>query len=125
MEINREPLEQETRYFIRGYGPGEIRVNETVYTSSIILTRNRLESEWQPPDVVTWTPDELDPLLAHDPELVLIGTGERVQMLGTEFLAHTLRQGVALEVMDTAAACRTFNILISEGRRVVAGLVVE
>lgn len=110
---------------IRGYGRGEIRINDTVYTSSVILTQSKLDTDWEPPDVVTWTPAELDPLLAHDPELVLIGTGERVQMLGTEFLAHTLRQGVALEVMDTAAACRTFNILISEGRQVVAGLVVE
>lgn len=110
---------------IRGYGPGEIRINDTIHTSSVILTRNQLDTSWSPPDVTAWTPAELDPLLAHDPELVLIGTGEHVRILGTEFLAHTLRQGVALEVMDTAAACRTFNILVSEGRRVVAGLVIR
>lgn len=125
MEITKEPLGDEIRYSVRGYGPGEIRINDTVYNRSVILARNRLDAEWNPRPVPEWAPDALDPLLAHDPEILLIGTGEKVHLLGTPFLAHALHQGVGLEVMDTAAACRTFNILAGEGRRVVAGLVIE
>lgn len=125
MQITKDPLDDEIRYAIRGYGPGEIRVNETVYTQNIILTRNRLEASWDPPPVAEWRPDALDALLAYDPEILLIGTGNRVQLLGTAFLAHALRHGVGLETMDTAAACRTFNILVGEGRKVAAGLIVE
>ncbi|HEX6929768.1 MAG TPA: Mth938-like domain-containing protein [Gammaproteobacteria bacterium] len=125
MEISKDPLDDEIRYAIRGYGPGEIRINQTVYAHSLILTRNSLDADWNPPPLSEWTPAVLDPLLAHDPEILLIGTGARLHLLGTAFLAHALRQGVGLETMDTAAACRTFNILVSEGRRVAAGLIVE
>lgn len=128
MEISKDPLDDphgDVRYTIRGYGPGEIRVNQTVYTRSLILTRSRLESGWNPPPLAAWTPAVLDPLLAHDPEILLLGTGAKLHLLGTPFLVHALRQGVGLEVMDTAAACRTFNILVSEGRRVAAGLIIE
>lgn len=125
MKITKDDLAGETRYLVRGYGPGEVRVNETTYTRTLLLTQNRLDAGWNPPPVAEWTPATLDPLLAHDPEILLIGTGEKLHMLGTPFLAHALKQGVGLEVMDTAAACRTFNILVGEGRRVAAGLVVE
>lgn len=123
MEIQQES--PDTRYTIRGYGPGEIRINERTFTSSVILTQNRLDSAWNPPPIDEWTPETLDPLLAHDPEILLLGTGRKLRLLGTPFLAYALRQGVGLEVMDTPAACRTFNILVSEGRRVAAGLIVE
>ena len=125
MKLSRDSLDDEIRYAIRGYGPGEVRINETVYTASLILTRNRLQTDWRPPPIVEWQPGELDVLLAHDPEILLIGTGARLQLLGTPFLAHSLKQGVGLETMDTAAACRTFNILVGEGRRVAAGLIIE
>lgn len=123
MEIQHES--PDTRYAIRGYGPGEIRINEKTFTSSVILTLNHLDANWNPPPVRDWTPATLDPLLALDPEILLLGTGATLHMLGAPFLAHALRQGVGLEVMDTPAACRTFNILVSEGRRVAAGLIVE
>ena len=125
MKITKDSLDDEVRYAIRGYGPGEVRINDTVYTSNVILTRNRLQANWNPPPVAEWEPAVLDELLAHDPEIVLVGTGARVQMLGSAFLAHALKAGTGLDTMDTAAACRTFNILVAEGRRVAAGLIVR
>lgn len=125
MKITRENTTDETRYSIRGYGPGEILVNETVYRESILLSAIRIDASWKPPAIENWKPVDLDPLLMLDPEIVLIGTGDSIHLLGTEFLAHALRQGVGLEVMDTAAACRTFNILVGEGRRVAAGLIID
>ena len=125
MKITKESIDEDVRYTIRGYGPGEIRINDQTYSSSLILTLNRLDTNWNPPRLENWQPHDLDALLVHDPEILLIGTGNKVKLLGTAFLAHALRHGVGLETMDTAAACRTFNILVSEGRRVAAGLLLD
>lgn len=125
MKISKDDLAGETRYMVRGYGPGEVRINDKTYTQSLLLTQNRLDVDWNPPPIADWAPADLDPLLAQDPEILLLGTGAKLHMLGTPFLAHALKQGVGLEVMDTAAACRTFNILVGEGRRVAAGLIIE
>jgi uncharacterized protein len=124
MQITEDTPGNEVRYAIRGYGPGEVRINERIYTHSVIVSRNRL-TDWTPPPIAEWTPEDLDALLELDPEILLLGTGARLHMLGTPFLAHALRHGVGLEVMDTGAACRTYNVLVSEGRRVVAGLIIE
>lgn len=125
MEITRESPDEETRYRIRGYGPGEIRVNNTTYNSSLLLTQSRIMPDWNPPPLSEWTPEVLDPLLELDPEIILVGTGRELHMLGTPFLAHALRHGVGLEVMTTEAACRTFSVLVSEDRKVAAALVIE
>ena len=68
----------------------------------------------------------LDPtrILALDPELVLLGTGQRQIFLAASFRAQFLGAGIGFEVMDTGAACRTFNVLVAEQRRVVALLMV-
>ncbi|MDX1442464.1 MAG: Mth938-like domain-containing protein [Gammaproteobacteria bacterium] len=125
MKISRESPDAEVRYAVRGYGDEGVKINNKVYASSLVLTPNHLDDSWEPGAVRDWEPSTLDTLLEHDPEILLIGTGAQIHMLGAEFMAHALRQGVGLEVMDTEAACRTFNVLVSEGRRVVAGLVIE
>jgi uncharacterized protein len=63
-------------------------------------------------------------LMSLEPELVLVGTGQHQQFPDASFGARFLRAGVGVEVMDTGAACRTFNVLVSEGRRVVAVLLL-
>lgn len=125
MKISRESPTEEVRYAVRGYGEEGVKINDVVYTTSLILTPKSLDDDWNPPPVMEWQPAELDALLAYDPEILLIGTGARIHILGTAFQAHALRHGVGMEIMDTEAACRTFNVLTSEGRRVVAGLLIE
>lgn len=125
MKISRESPDENVRYAVRGYGPEGVKINREIYTSSLILTPNYLETGWNPPQLSKWEPAVLDPLLEYDPEILLIGTGAAIHLLGSEFQAHALRHGVGMEVMDTEAACRTFNVLTSEERRVVAGLVIE
>jgi len=96
-----------------------IHVGETVLEASFVLTRDRLIEDWP-----VRTPTDLDPaiadeLLALEPEVILIGTGDRLVFPAGEFQYQALRQGVGVEVMDNAAACRTFNVLVAEDRRVV------
>lgn len=124
MKITRESLPGDVRYAIRAYGPGEVQINEIRYTESLIISPNHLETGWSPGPVSNFTPATLEPLLAYDPEIILIGTGEQLHMLAAEFQMRALEEGSGLEIMDTAAACRTYNILMGEGRRVVAGLIL-
>lgn len=110
---------------IRRHGPGEIVVNETAYTASIIVAPQRIITDWPPRRITEVTAETLSAVDELDPELVLLGTGMRLRfpVAGTTRTLHA--RGIGVEVMDTGAACRTYNILAAEGRRVVAALVVE
>jgi uncharacterized protein len=105
---------------IRAYGGGELRVNENVYRGAVILSASTVVSE---PSITTLEQlIGIDParILALEPELVLLGTGARQIFPPASFGAQFLRAGIGFEVMDTGAACRTFNVLVAELRRVVA-----
>ena len=111
-------------YLIRSYGGGELRINEEVYRGSVLVSAATLQSM---PDLRNMNDlAALDPacILALDPELVLLGTGERQIFPAASFRARFLSAGIGFEVMDTGAACRTFNVLIAEQRRVAALLMV-
>jgi uncharacterized protein len=109
---------------IRAYGNGEIRVNENVYRGALILSATTV--------IVDANMQNLDDLiglglartLALEPEVVLLGTGARQIFPAASFGAQFLRAGTGFEVMDTSAACRTFNVLVGEQRRVAAMLLV-
>ena len=109
---------------IRAYADGEVIVGNTRYRRSIILTRTRLIADWRPQ-----RPEELDAedfavLHTENPEIVLLGTGRGLQFPLPAVTAGLLQAGIGVEVMDTAAACRTYNILLAEQRSVVAALLL-
>jgi uncharacterized protein len=109
---------------VRAYGPGELRINDDAYRSSIIVSASAVI---EAPDICRAQDlAGLDPsrILALDPELVLLGTGQRQIFPPASLRAEFLRAGIGFEVMDTGAACRTFNVLVAEQRRVVALLMV-
>jgi uncharacterized protein len=111
-------------HIIRGYGAGELRIDEDVYQETVIVSASTVLPL---PDVRTVNDlAALDParLLALDPELVLLGTGQRQIFPAAAFRAQFLSAGIGFEVMDTGAACRTFNVLVAEQRRVAALLMV-
>ena len=111
-------------HVIRGYGAGELRVDEDIYRGTVILSAS---SVLPLPDVRDMNDlADFDParILALDPELVLLGTGQRQIFPAASFRARFLSAGIGFEVMDTGAACRTFNVLVAEQRRVVALLMV-
>jgi uncharacterized protein len=108
---------------IRAYGGGELRVNENVYRGAVILSASTLLTEPDVRDLNGLIAVDASRILALDPELVLLGTGARQTFPPASFGAQFLRAGIGFEVMDTGAACRTFNVLVGEQRRVVALLL--
>lgn len=122
MKIEKDILQSGDQYSIRRYGEGHLQINADVITSSCILTRDQLSTEWPPERFEQLDTKHLDALLATEPEVILIGTGRETRLPSPAMMGHVMRLGVGLECMDTGAACRTFNILVGEERRVAAGL---
>ena len=110
--------------FVRGYGPGQLRVGEQVHTTSLIVTATTLIEPWRPAAALDITAADLEPLLGLGPEVVLLGTGLRQHFPDPQVLRMLYEQRIGVEVMDTSAACRTFNVLVAEGRSVAAALIV-
>ena len=111
-------------YALRSADGRSARVNDRVLDASFILAPNELIECWKTGASADLKPDDLAPLLALGPELVLLGTGERQVFPPAAVMAACLRQGVGLEIMTNAAAARTFNVLAGESRRVVAGFLL-
>lgn len=109
---------------ITGYGAGYVSVNEQQLTRSFIVTPERLIEEWPPRSVADLDAQALSTIAGLSPAIVLLGTGEAQCFPPAELLAPMLARGVGVEAMSTAAACRTYNILVAEGRLVVAGMLV-
>ncbi|MGI9331303.1 MAG: Mth938-like domain-containing protein [Gammaproteobacteria bacterium] len=122
MQLDRDPT---PGLVIRSFRPGLLRVGDRDITSPVILSAPDLISPWAPPDLSELRIDHLASVLDQQPELILLGTGSCHRFPAPELAMHIMRQGVGLEVMDTAAACRTFNVLNAEGRRVSAALFLE
>jgi uncharacterized protein len=109
---------------IRSYGGGELRVNDAVYRGALILSASTILAEPNIRSLDDLIGIDVSRILALDPELVLLGTGARQIFPAASFGAQFLRAGIGFEVMDTGAACRTFNVLVAEQRRVAALLAL-
>ena len=110
---------------IRSYAPGEVRIGETAIRTSCLVKTDRLITDWRPQTVAEISVADMEAVLALKPEVVVIGSGPKQQFPAPEILGAVLSRGVGCEVMDTGAACRTYNILASEGRTVVAALLLR
>ena len=110
---------------VTGYGPGFIEVNKSPHRGHLLLMPDAAAQPWQAAGFEALRPEDFDALLALRPEVVLLGTGRRQRFPHPRLTGALARAGVGLEVMDTAAACRTYNILMSEGRRVLAVFLQE
>ncbi len=107
---------------IRGYGPGEVRIAELVQHAPCIVTAAQLILDWQARDVATLSAADLEPVFALQPDVVLLGTGAKQTFPGSAVKQAFAVRKIGLEVMDLGAACRTYNILVQEERRVAAVL---
>ena len=110
--------------FIRAYEPGEIRITERVIRTNCIVTADSL-LEWSVQSIAALTPADLEPLLAMKPEIVILGSGATQVFPEPAIMGALLSRGIGCEVMNTGAACRTYNVLVSEDRRAVAALLVK
>ena len=109
---------------ITGYGAGYVTVDEIRLTRSLVVSPDELISDWNPQSVAELDEAALEVVARLQPAIVLLGTGEEQRFPPSALLSPLFEQGIGVEVMTTAAACRTYNILVAEGRPVAAGLIV-
>ena len=108
---------------IASYGPGYFVIGERTVRQGIIISAGGAVDPWTPANIAELDEAHLQQILSYRPEVVLLGTGTRQEFPPPELLRPFADGGLGLEVMDTAAACRTFNVLAAESRDVVAGLL--
>jgi uncharacterized protein len=105
---------------VRAYGAGEIKINDLVFRRPVIVSASEVTDGPELADASGLEAAHAAAILARKPELVLLGTGARQHFPRAEFGASFLSAQIGFEVMDTGAACRTFNVLVGEQRDVVA-----
>ena len=110
---------------VTAYGPGYIEVNGARFLGNLILLPDVPVQPWDVAGFDTLRPEDFDPLRQWRPEVILLGTGRRQRMAPAPLVAALLNARIAVEAMDTRAACRTFNILVSDGRRVAGAILQE
>ena len=111
--------------FITAFDPQYVQVNQTRHASSLIVLRERLIDNWPVRTPEDLTEADFEALAGLGVEIVLLGTGRSQRFPHPRLTSRLLSQRIGLEVMDTGAACRTYNILSGEGRSVAAALIVE
>ena len=112
-------------HYIHSVSSDGIRVVDQVCKGSIIVSATRLITGWTVSNPGELTTDPIRQILDLDPQIVVIGTGAHQVFLEPEQLMHFYNQPVGVEIMATRAACDTFNVLVSEGRNVVAALIQD
>jgi uncharacterized protein len=112
-------------FVLRGADGNHALVNDRVLHSSFIVAPDRLVEDWPPRDATLLQPEDMEPLFALRPELIVLGCGATQVFPPPRTLAACLSRGIGLETMVNSAAARTYDVLASEGRRVVAAFVFE
>lgn len=109
---------------IRGFSPGQIKINDDIYKHNVIVTPHTI-LPWTIESMAQITVDNLQSLLELKPDVVLFGTGSTVVFPKQALLAPFYKANIGFEVMTTAAACRTYNVIMADGRQVVAALLLS
>jgi len=125
MSLDISPVDFERRNIIQSYGNGKFQINDKQYDHSVLVL---------PDQVIPWTPTDTNNLILDDfkkvltvgpiVELLLLGCGKTTWFVPLPFREELKEMGLVLEPMDTGAACRTFNVLVGEDRRIAAALML-
>ena len=107
---------------ISAFEPGRIRIGQVWHSGHVVVSRTSVHSEWAPKPPSEWAYDDLSLALSLRPEILLLGAGPRQIVPDVELMAMLARENIGVEIMTTAAACRTYNVLAHEERAVVAAL---
>ncbi len=123
MKLHSDP--QSSLNTITGYGIGYIEVNSKVYPHALIVQPEGEISPWPVSAFADLSSDNLASLCVFKPELIIIGTGKKQQFLKPELIKPLIHAKIGFEMMDSQAACRTYNILMNEGRQVLAAIILD
>ena len=115
----------EGQNLITSYGAGYVEINRKRYEHSLVVLPDSIITDWQATDFDSLTAGHFEKLAELKPEVVLLGTGAKHRFIHPKLTKALTETGVSVECMDTAAACRTYNILMSEGRLVAVGLLLN
>ena len=107
---------------VRSVSADGIRINDRLWSETVALTPEEVIGAWHSEPLPELTVDHFSEIFLHSPELLIVGSGSKNIFPPRELIFAFARRGVGLEVMDTTAAARTFNVLAGEGRRVAAVL---
>ncbi len=115
---------QDEGYVITAYDKNSISINGKTFSKSLIVTTRQLQENWDITAIELLQANHINQVLSFNPELIIIGTGNNLVFPAVEAYSAIIKRGIGIDFMDTGAACRTYNILMSEGRNVVAGLIL-
>ena len=107
------------------HGPGYVSVNGKQHTGSVLVCGREIVNDWAPNGFDGLDAAEFARLADMGAEIVLFGSGDRQRFPSPALLKSLITRGIGLEVMDTKAACRTYNILVAEGRNVACGVLID
>jgi len=113
-----------TLHVVRGYVPGRLLIGELEFARSVIVSAATLIDDWRPQHIDELSAADLELAFALKPQVLLLGSGTRQVFPPPELLAQLYAARIGFEVMDTGAACRTYNVLVGEGRDVAAALII-
>lgn len=110
-------------YQIKSIDTNSVTINDKKYSNSIIIMPEYL-TDWQPTTVDDLKIAHFETLAKLEADIIVLGTGQKIHFPSAELLSPLIEKSIGIEIMDTAAACRTYTILLSEGRKVAAGLLI-
>lgn len=120
VQLTRESAEA---HVIHAWESGRMRIGNRWLTGNVIVAPDRIVPNWEVGDAARIAYEHLAPAIGLDPEIILLGTGAEAAVPDVGLIASLARLSIGLEIMSTPAACRTYNVLVSEQRRVVAALL--
>ena len=123
MKIDLDPIPID-HYHIESYRHGVITVNNNQYRNSLIISPTKLITDWPPVDFSDLATQHIHQIISLGPEIIILGTGTQLHFPAPELIEDIFKQDIGFEVMDTGAACRCYNLLVSEARNVAAGLLM-
>ncbi len=109
-------------YQIKAYEKGLIKVNKQTYNYPILVMPTHLIAPWGPNTIEELNPAHFEIILPYKRKIVILGTGEQYRFLAQHFYATLINHKIGVEIMDSKAACRTYTVLMAEGRDVAAAL---
>lgn len=121
MQINLEAADYNS---IQAYSDQEIIINSQSYHQSLVASRHEIISDWPISSIKQLNEKTLEPLLRHEPRVIILGHKEQTQLTTLPFMQALTKRGIGLELMSLGAACRTYNLLLNEHREVVIGVIL-
>ncbi len=123
MELHRDA--NPATYQITAYSPGELFINQSARNQSTLIHPSQPHKPWRPNTWKDLTIEDIEQCLAYEPDIVLIGTGQYHHQLSHALLSPFYEQRIGVEVMHSSAACKTFTLLSSDQRNVLAAVLIQ